>query len=717
MEKTNNILVVEIKHLDDIYRLTKLNTEKTYVLNIMFKESLNDLTSYCKIFSYYNALRIMNKTFPTERIILSFYANSYSDFYRLERMLFAQSINNKNIYIKITKAVASGLSFAKNYIDADEKEKIHDDEKYYYYHHTAQKVGSFGNIQPIISICGHEASAFLNGDIDFNELISVDSNSSLKELEQISDEAVNNILNSTLSIIDENTYLKAVFGKEDIRYEGKTLLSEDEFFELVEKTTNNLNKPTLANNNSSAQIEFLKILTSHNIVRFLSQLSGVQGKSIPQQMKIELLNDFINKYKTAFVSLNFIAQYIWSDLLMNLTDDKQQLILTKNIKELDYSIIDKSLYDAIAYSEGVYQLIENSTIHTRFKNVTFMIRNHNIVVQNNTHKELSENVLIDNYKKRKELKDRFFPKSIEQIKTYKISEEIHNCLEIIICDSAFSSATGECAGIVNTFVSKSPQTRNNVKQVNQLFNLTLEKEAASKHYGIQLFEKNVILNNGIFYLTTPNVEEGKIRLEEYVSCFVNGEKKQHNSIVESSSDKTTRFTCYNILLPLGYKWDDINNKNFVSINEGNRWFNENSAFTSYPQYKTVEMDNDIINSKFTKGSSHSNITSIEAKDKVIKDLKNYFKEVSNDNDGSNCIMAFGINNYSYQKIELLAKAIFSFSFERSSEQETLIAVYFDSDSQINEFVRFFSIFYDKKGNIKDLQQYTDGCVGNCRSKH
>ena len=547
----------------------------------------------------------------------------------------------------------------------------------------------------MFSICGKKAENFLKGEITFKDLINTDQTSAYSDFSRIVEEAILNISKKQIPNINESNYIDSVYGKSFALNNKRRILSESEFMQHVISMSEDVEQIT-----SNGQINFMKLITNHNIVRFLSNLTGKHGIEIDESLKIDLVNNFADKYMNIYIQLNVLTQYIWSDILMNLTDDKQQFVLSENIKEFDYSIIDKTLYDAIAYSEGIYQLIENSTIHTRFKNVILFIRNHNIRVKNSSYgKPLDENTIIKGFTKRKELKERIFPDSKKETKSYRIPEDVNNCLEIIVCDTAFSTGLGQCEGMVNTYLKK-PDSDQSVDSISKIFNLLLNNENAYKHYGVQLFEKNVILNNGFFTLSTPHVIEGKNYYEEYSSCYIKNEKKQHNPPIDTSCDKTTCFTCYNVLLPLGYKWDEIQKKEFNMVGNSQRWFNESLAFESYPNYKTIEVTeiDKVVNGETI-------YSEIEQKDEVIEKLYKTISFVTSkrDFDDLNSIIVCNAQKFYYQHIELIAKALFEFAYIRRNKPQTLIAIYFETEYQINEFVRFFSVFYDKKGNIEILK--------------
>lgn len=660
----------EVIHNQELGGIRKLNEEKKYIfvydIKNKMKEELIDFSDICNFFTYIETLKILNSKYDFKNIIIIINNVEYeNDIYRLKDYLFAQAI----IANKHSQSLFIGLatSFSINNKDYEIIElEIKDDEIYHCIPIETYNYKSFQNIMPLFCVSSKVSGEFCKDYIQFSNLANTQKSLSSDDFDNIKNLAINYFSD------EETTNLP--------------LLNSDEF------------------NN---QLTIFESIIKNNLLRFFIDIKGTEKLKLTKSDKVALINIFSDNYKEKFTSRNLLTQFIFSNFLRTLNRNKvlnnnSNQIFKNKISEFffDLSVIEKCYCDAIAYSEGIYQLLENSILHTRFQILNFTMITYDVrTISLNQNKSLSETHLIKTFQQRKSIQEKFY-------ETWHIPTTDYNVdsyAEFIISDSAFTNRSYE--GIIDNYNKKCASNNESIKSLQELFERPLSPDDVSKHYGIQLFEKNLLVNHGVFKLTSANGSEKKGVYEEYTSVIKNG-KVERKSI--SKYDKTISLysSCYDILFPIKYNWDDISNDQSENENIGHieRWLYEKELIVNKNNVDLLQNCVSEIDKK--KISSIINNVKLDNenvfyKENLINRLSDLFMQ-----EYKKLIFSIDFDIINNLQIEIIAKVIFKIIHKRYSLQSdntqnlknnTFIALFFNNDEEINEFIRIFSIFYDKSG--------------------
>jgi hypothetical protein len=324
----------------------------------------------------------------------------------------------------------------------------------------------------------------------------------------------------------------------------------------------------------------------------------------------------------------------------------------------------------------------------------------------NNEKVFNESRLIKVYEQRKSIYNKFFKDFNSPITS--TNYDVDSYAEFIINDSAFTKYGYE--GIVDNF-----NVNHKDKHINNLIELFEREldidENLSNHYGIQLFEKNILINHGVFKLTSANKLLAGNDYENYTSCLIAG-KPIRKILPSDEANKLPLYsTSYDVLFPIKYDWEEValktkksRNGKVKPIKRANcRWLYEKTIITD-PNNKSLFSNPAKAISVNELIESQSDITiyneNYEGKNNLIIALS---KEIYNHFNGLILPICFDSNI----SIEIFAKIVLSVIYLKNSNaksdnllKNTFIALFFKNDEEIMEFLRIFTIFYDKKGKNK-----------------
>ena len=190
------------------------------------------------------------------------------------------------------------------------------------------------------------------------------------------------------------------------------------------------------------------------------------------------------------------------------------------------------------------------------------------------------------------------------------------------------------------------------------------------HYGLRWFEKVVSKNNGYIIIISPS--------QHGTSVFTGTDTDQHDANSEFIPAKAY-YTESNVLLPLGYQWDDTTRFKSDIIHQpslfGQKVITESIVFTS------ITLDSQLM--KVEEEKSHA----VKLVYGIITKEKPQYLHLTVE------------ANFHIADVEILAKAIFYhvyLSYRQSANRLIYIVVDFGvQKTLISEFVRIFSVFYDK----------------------
>lgn len=540
---------------------------------------------------------------------------------------------------------------------------------------------NFGRIQPLVAVNQVPASPFeyrkaLSMDIDMSVLFHLQEYiiKDLFEDERLSEKDWTDIQNIVYTIVGMNTdkFVKDENNKKYFSSEESEHLKWDTLFYI---------EP-----NDNISLIYAKFALS-NLYYAIENLKGTREAKLSKRMKAYIAEQFFFNYQELSKNLTVLTQYIWSVLLRFLFDSKE---LVRNKKEDDRSyyrsLFDISLNQAEALSDGLFQLIENACLHSKSHSGYFFLRVHKTgfvnLVQTKNAKGSSHYEKMVHRVLRLEKLSKAYPR-------YKLDSDIMYYLEICFLDNAFDQD-----GIIGIKDQFEDMQKVSVSGLMDIFRYRpLNKQDLLIHYGLRVFERTVIMNNGAFFVTTPSREEN---IEGYFYRSVVGTPADELAITDRPCYGGT---IYNVLLPIQNKWIMQQKK---SNQEPHELFDLSCLLENIlPLWIDVHITPEIeLKSQKT-----------EKIDLISQEMELQLHDVSTD-DRIICIYPA---NFGMEHIELLVKAVVSLLLKRS-DQKNRIAILLSNKNQILEFTRVYTAFFDISGACYDRFLLSDTQIALCRTR-
>lgn len=492
--------------------------------------------------------------------------------------------------------------------------------------------------------------------------------------------------------------------------------------------------------------DFFSGLCAAYLINALTKIRGKANANIDAKEKKDLI-DLLGQYIfERSASLSLLGQYIWLMYLAYLEEAKE--LVEKQEGTSEYALredrLEKSFADSAAYADGLIQLLENSCLHTQMEKGYFNIRVH--YVDRNAPDSKLEHVAVNRVRLRKH----YNSKTGENHETpalipkgFQLHEGIPFYFEITVCDDATyyskekQSDGLETKGILAMYVQNRGLGKANVElhDVFQAEEATIFGEGSVKsesglsrmahHYGLRLLQKIVMRNRGYLVVSSPGLTKNR---EEIYSAFL--ENKKYDGENESNNTSTkvlrgtgwqeikckniiTRATEYQILLPISYRWLDAPDEN------------DKTMPTQFPldisslkdkcfYYKTLKISlrklfkSDVV----FKRAEATPDSKKEIIDKLCRNLGEQFEvEGTIDWTQDRVICMLDFVGLSGNEIELAAKMLFCYiggtelalSEGGKSGKRMLFALNFSDAIKKQEFIRNFSVFYDRNGKNPFMQ--------------
>lgn len=389
------------------------------------------------------------------------------------------------------------------------------------------------------------------------------------------------------------------------------------------------------------------------------------------RMKNEAYNILI-KYKNSMPALTYL-------MLIYLL---RFYIGTEKSDTISESTLVKIITDAESYSEGFYQIIENSCLHSHGHCAYFSMRIH----------KANRNATMSVFEKEQKTRQMLYDKYSEKRKVNNIfnSLKYNYYIEFFVIDCAVSG-NNEIDGILDTFNRVNEQK---VASIEDLITLTEEmsfdkEKYYTEHYGLRWFEKIIDKNHGIIHIFSP-FKSGK-----ETSLYVSSNGKIEENSYRSGS---IYFTEYNVVVPMLYA------------------FEGQDAKAKPTKCKIKMLDRPDIEFKPLAPKAVTNIDglyNLEKKSDKIECIHNELKGLLKE---SNSILQIDCTDMPFDMVEITAKAIFKSIYEKRKVKKNM-PIYISIDfgaykERISEFVRIFSIFYDKSGDNGYMNNVQIALCGN-----
>lgn len=430
---------------------------------------------------------------------------------------------------------------------------------------------------------------------------------------------------------------------------------------------------------------------------------GIDNIKLEKDQKQALVKELKGKIRSYAEEINALTYMILLYVLRNLLAQKQLLkaVDEKNIingkkknpgeiekikrLHIDETILHKAVADAASYAESIYQIIENSCMHSYGRKAYFGMRIHNVSRHATmTHYEKESKMLIRLYNKYSDCLELNANGQVIGDKHEFNNATYDDFLEFFVVDNASNQE-----GILSHYNQRNAET---VDCIDEILDKPLkELDDYIQHYGLRWFKKIVKKNHGHFIVKSP-YKKADGSYEN--SCWrdngensYSGRSKNKQSVDRSQAGEIRYTTDYTILVPLAYKTPrETLFKQMPPTVSVNKIFGNTVHIEDY-RLETFHCMQ-AISALAQRGVK----VGVRRKEDVVKEIiKQLPKNLPKDT-----VFLWDATNCAYSDIELLAKSLFGYIYRNDAEVRQYFAVDFGRNKEfITEFVRIFSVFYDK----------------------
>jgi len=349
------------------------------------------------------------------------------------------------------------------------------------------------------------------------------------------------------------------------------------------------------------------------------------------------------------------------------------------------SVLRRIYLSICSYSEGIYQLIENTCIHSDTHCGFLSMKIHSTTLL----KTSSTRTLIKNAHNVSKLSSKY--KTSPESNENPLGAKYH--LEIRINDISEN-------GVVETYLknhpivdNKRPTLSNFFEDYNEIIDASCVSEQEREdtiinHYGLRLLNRIIKVNDGDFVVNTVDGCDGMF----------------HSLYPHSNYEKQTYGTEYSILLPLSLQSYENFSPMSGDVFKKNQLISQKSnveSIVSIHPIKSDTLDQTLSKEKMVLEIFHNMF-------QQIKDAKNSYNDADILAGLENEIVSINLCNYNIFEIELFAKALMRliayiyFITKKEGvydDHKANFAIHFGENCELKiyEFVRIFSIFYTKGG--------------------
>lgn len=405
------------------------------------------------------------------------------------------------------------------------------------------------------------------------------------------------------------------------------------------------------------------------------------GNLIILQEKGGDFKDYIDDIGNRIEGMSFLAQMIWIYELRYIYEQNDLKKIAADYWGDMEMVWEYTRWNAVAYAEGLLQLLENSCQHSCGKTGYFSVRVHDVNMDTT-----NANVL-----KVAEGRERIYRRFRINTSDQPLNAEDKSYLEFSVIDDAWDIKEHRVCGVAE----KAGAT------LDELFwEQGKTKEDIVHHYGLALFCFNIILNNGRFLFKSPAETEDQSCFAAFAKGYnaTKPFKKTHK--IETKWEPGI-YTHYRILVPM----ISSSTSKFESLGDSDKISEKGMAKSLFDDTRIGDRPTEVIPINISgtiffpeeetalrevlKHCSNSQNDKIEYVKKIELLLQDKLSQAGAD------VVKIDIRGYNRNQIELFAKGLFSF-FEKGFS-EIYILLYFDSDKSIGEFMRISSVFYNKFG--------------------
>lgn len=462
---------------------------------------------------------------------------------------------------------------------------------------------------------------------------------------------------------------------------------------------------------------FLKQALMSNLWNMQRGISGDGDGVMLEATKQGLRGELRAVLEEEMPRLCLLTQLLWSLFLRSLSDSKDLFYRdSSNQWQVNQETLRCTRLDAASYAEGILQLMENACIHSDMRRSYFTLRLSDVDITG------SGVIRVANAAQtRADIRERhtqFWQKASAEsgeaepaaIPQYRLDRQAKFCLEFsVLNDSTLSSKS--LAGISWMF-AKNREKDPHQMTLSKVFSYQCERMSdISKHYGLRLLEKTVQLNGGFFSVCSPGTRGN----QEWYGSFFSDEFKRTCYQLPGQGNPCTDF---DVLLPLYPHWHSVPEPNEGSSPPSSLFQQEELGREAYRQHILrlqaealadgaqgpvfLPMDRLLGSETVSRAKWDPTVWDSkgwsDGKDALIKRIWKELKETVSEHTEEDLYLLDLMQVWDILSLELLAKAVFLLvagnKFEKRDGMK--LALLLPSEMFISEFIRIFSIFYDKQ---------------------
>lgn len=459
----------------------------------------------------------------------------------------------------------------------------------------------------------------------------------------------------------------------------------------------------------------------NNLLHLQQDMSGSPGESMQEPDKAALRKELAETLKREMPRLGMLARLLWSLFLRSLSDSKDLFYRDKKRRwRVNAETLRCTQLDAVSYAEGILQLIENACIHSEMKRSYISIRLSDIDITGSGVMRVAKaaQTRVEIYERQKQfLSEKPDPPDGEgrpEVSEYELERQARFCLDFSVLNDSTSVSEG-LMGITKMFAKNRKMDWRDVT-LEKAFSYQCEKMSdISRHYGLRLLEKTVQLNGGFFSVRSPGADGEQ---ERYGSFFSNSVRKIYYRC-PGSQDPCTDF---NVLLPLYPHWHSIPEPE--ETNSPPEKLFQAEALERGPQQQKIlrfqaqalagvgagggqipffRAENYLSEPEAAAGTGWrkgalARMDWLRRKDSLVKRICTDLHRQTEEQPETDLYLLDLMQVWDVLSLELLAKAVFLLVawWKNEEKEDRKLALLLPDEMFISEFIRIFSIFYDKQ---------------------
>lgn len=481
----------------------------------------------------------------------------------------------------------------------------------------------------------------------------------------------------------------------------------------------------------SPQAVFDRILMN-NLWSLQQEISGKAGENMLESDKSKLQQELAGILEAEMPLLGMLSRLLWSMFLRSLSDSKYLFFRdSANQWHINKETLRCTRLDAVSYAEGMLQLIENACIHSDMQRSYVSIRLSDVDITGTGVMRVAKAAQT-----RVDIRTRYQafwqdpsgktpvppddPPDDSSIASpglpqYELERQAKFCLEFSVLNDSTTRKNG-LMGITDMFLKNRSMDSANFTMEKVFTYQGQNVSDASRHYGLRLLEKTVQLNRGLFLVHSPRSDGS---LERYGS-FSDGSIRRVCRSYSTAQDPCTDF---DVLLPIYPHWHDHSEPEETSLPPESLFLPDtleqevHSQTILRLQAQVLALGNvDSPHASFftverylqppktppwtgwAETPSISDKSWLQQKDRLVSLIWHELRAHTETASGDDIYLLDLMQVWDVLSLELLAKAVFLLIAWRTTQGEPAVrmAVLLPNNMFISEFIRIFSIFYDKQ---------------------